>query len=188
VAVRALAEHPGQAPLPIGVVAFSGMVDRQTGRPVGARTADAHLVSGVTRERSRIAAALDSIGARGPMGATNFEAGLVLAMRALADPEAAGVTAPDSGAILLVTDGVPTLPHGRGNVVDDGDVAAAQRAVLAARRRGIAVHGAVFGLGQEPDAFVREPMACVGGRKVVVRADAGDLTGLLPTIFEAPPR
>ena len=85
--------------------------------------------------------------ARGARGATNFSAGLRLAIRELAGLSGArSRPRPESRSIaLFLTDGQPTLPAGLGNSSDPGDAEAAVRAAEVARQAGITVNTYALG-------------------------------------------
>jgi hypothetical protein len=131
----------------VGVVGFSGEIDPVTGRRRSPTQVDAFLEQALTGDFGRVAQALEALQLRGPSGGTNMEAGLKLAVRELSG--ATGTQSnPSPGAkrvILFLTDGVPSLPFGRGNKQDEGDTAAVLDAARLAKVAAAMVN--VYGLG-----------------------------------------
>ena len=94
----------------VGVIAFSGDVDPATGERVSETQQDAHVVTPLTSDYARVRSALAAVVARGPNGATNFGAGILLAVT-----ELSGLSGAQSQAradakkiVLFLTDGLPT--------------------------------------------------------------------------------
>lgn len=135
----------------IGLITFSGDVDKQTGGRLDPNQSDAWLQVPLTDDSSQVQRALDAVLTRGPHGATNFSAGVRLAIT-----ELAGLTGAQSeprkdakGVILFLTDGIPTFPIGRAEDSDAGDVEAALGAARLAHQAGLTLH--TFAVG--PDAL-----------------------------------
>jgi hypothetical protein len=88
-----------------------------------------------------------AIMARGPHGATNFAAGLRVAVTELAGLTGAK-SKPRPGAkkvVLFLTDGIPTFPIGPGGVSDEGDIEAALNAARLAHKAGVVVNSYALG-------------------------------------------
>ncbi len=133
----------------VGVITFSGEVDPGTGRRLSDAQQDAHVEIALTNDYSAVRSALAGVIARGPHGATNFGAGIVLAVSELSGLSGAR-SLPRSGAqkvVLFLTDGLPTFPIGKGTVVDAGDEEFALRAAELANVAGISVN--TYALGPE---------------------------------------
>ena len=119
----------------VGVVSFAGEIDPSTGRRRSPDQVDALLEQALTNEYDRVRQALDAVLLRGSRGGTNMEAGIKLAVRELAGLSGA-VSRPRARAkkaILLLTDGKPSLPFGRGNVEDPEDDEAPDTSATARR-------------------------------------------------------
>ena len=137
----------------VGVIAFSGDVDPATGERVSETQQDAHVVTPLTSDYARVRSALAAVVARGPNGATNFGAGILLAVT-----ELSGLSGAQSQAradakkiVLFLTDGLPTFPVGRGTSVDPGDEEFALRAAELAHAAGISIN--TYALGPEALKF-----------------------------------
>jgi Mg-chelatase subunit ChlD len=131
----------------VGVVTFAGEVDPSTGLRKRVDQADAWLEVPLTSDYGRVRQALASVLARGATGATNFAAGVRLALRELAGLSGA-VSSPRDGArrvMLFLTDGIPTLPVDRGSVSDPGDVQSAIRAAELAAGAGVLINTYALG-------------------------------------------
>lgn len=131
----------------VGVVSFSGEVDPLTARRKRLDQEDARLEVPLTADFQMVRRALGSVLARGPNGATNYAAGIRIAIR-----ELAGLSGAKSQprqdvrrVILFLSDGSPTLPVGRGDKVDDGDKEAAIRAAELAHKAGISINAYALG-------------------------------------------
>ncbi len=148
-AARALMEGLDPRRVRVGVVTFSGEVDPTTGRRKRVDQQDAWLEVPLTEDYDLVHRSFGSILARGSHGATNFAAGLRLAIRELSGLSGAhSRTRPDAKKVILfLTDGQPTFPVGRGNDSDPGDKEAALRAAQVAHRAGITIN--TYALGPE---------------------------------------
>jgi hypothetical protein len=133
----------------VGVIAFSGDVDPATGERVSETQQDAHLVMPLTSDFDAVRTALAAVAARGPNGATNFGAGILLAVTELSGLTGAhSAPRPDAKKVVLfLTDGLPTFPVGKGTEVDPGDEEYALRAADLAHTAGISIN--TYALGPE---------------------------------------
>ncbi|HUG37945.1 MAG TPA: vWA domain-containing protein, partial [Candidatus Limnocylindrales bacterium] len=148
-AARALLDSLDPRRVRVGVFTFAGEVDPTTGMRRRVDQEDAWLEVPLTDDYDLVRRAFQAILARGASGATNFAAGIRLGIRELAGLTGArSTTRPDARKVILfLTDGIPTLPVGRGNVSDPGDKEAAIRAAQVARRAGIVIN--TYALGPE---------------------------------------
>jgi hypothetical protein len=131
----------------VGLVTFSGEVNPLTGERKSLDQQDAWLDVPLTDDYAAVERALGAVLARGPNGATNYSAGIRLAIVELAGLSGAK-SAPRAGAsqvMLFLTDGIPTLPVGKGNQEDPGDGEAALRASQLARSAGISINTYALG-------------------------------------------
>jgi len=147
-AARALLESLDPHRVRVGLLTFSGEVDPSTGERLRPDQQDAWLEVPLTGDYDRVRRALVGVQARGPGGATNFAAGIRLAIKELAGLPGARSTPREARPVLLfLTDGVPTLPIGSGNVEDAGDREAAVNAARLARKAGITINTYALGPG-----------------------------------------
>lgn len=165
----------------VGLVTFAGEVNPTTGERRAIDQQDAWLQLPLTQDYAAIDRALVSVLARGPNGATNFAAGIRLAIVELSGLTGA-VSAPRAGArkvMLFLTDGYPTLPVGKGRVEDPGDDEAALRAAQLAHSAGISINTYAIGPGalQYP-RVVTEMARMTVGTYTPVR-NPGDIVTLL---------
>ncbi|MCC6642865.1 MAG: VWA domain-containing protein [Deltaproteobacteria bacterium] len=165
----------------VGLITFSGDVDRETGKRLDPGQADAWLQVPLTEDYAQVSRALDDVLVRGPHGATNFSAGLRLAISELAGMSAArSVPRKDAKRIVLfLTDGTPTFPIGLAENSDPGDVEAAIQAALLAHQAGITVNTYAVG----PDALTN-PVAATEMARVTLGTftpvkNAGDIVAVL---------
>jgi hypothetical protein len=165
----------------VGLIAFSGDVDKETGERLDPNQADAWLQVPLTGEYAEVERALDAVMARGPHGATNFSAGLRLGITELAGMSGAR-SEPRKGAkavILFLTDGTPTFPIGRAEDSDAGDIEAAINAAKLAHQAGITVNTYAVG----PEALTN-PVAATEMARVTLGSftpvqNAGDIVAVL---------
>lgn len=131
----------------VALISFAGEVNPRTLERMRFDQQDAWLEQPLTDDYERVRKALPAILARGARGATNFAAGLRLAITELAGLSGAkSEHDPDSKKVVLfLTDGTPTFPIGKGVVSDPGDVEAAVNAARLAHQAGITING--YGLG-----------------------------------------
>ena len=171
-AARALVRGLDPRRVRVGLITFSGEVDAATGLKRSPTQADAWLDVPLSADPSRALAGVDAVLARGAFGSTDFAAGIRLAVRELAGLSGAQ-SAPRAGAkkvILFLTDGIPSFPIGRGDVMDPGDVEAALAAAQLAKSAGITINS--YGLG--PDA-----LSSPQGVTEIARATLGTYTPVM---------
>ncbi|MBW2275235.1 MAG: VWA domain-containing protein [Deltaproteobacteria bacterium] len=164
-AARLLLEglEPGRTQ--VGVIAFSGEVDLETGKRMHSNQKDAWVEVPLTEDFARVESALDKILARGPHGATNFAAAVHLTVIELAGLTGAQ-SRPRPGAkkvVQFLTDGVPTFPFGMAASADPEDTEAAISAARLARKAGITIN--TFALGRHALA---SPVAAVEMARLTV--------------------
>lgn len=148
-AARRLLEGLDPERVRVGVLSFAGEVDPLTGRRKRVDQQDAWLEQPLTDDYAQVERTLRLLRARGSRGATNFSAGVRLGVRELAGlSEARSRPRADARKVILfLTDGAPTLPHGRGNETDTGDEEAAVRAAKLARKAGVTLNTYALGPG-----------------------------------------
>lgn len=131
----------------VGLLTYGGEVNPVTGERLRPDQQDAWLEVPFTSDFARVRAALLGVQARGPRGATDFAAGIRLAITELAGLPGAKSTPREARKVLLfLSDGIPTLPIGKGNSSDPGDIEAAVNAARLARKAGIMIN--TYALGQ----------------------------------------
>lgn len=148
-AARSLVDSLDTRRVRLGIISFSGEVNPVTGERARIDQQDAWLELPLSGDFSRARAALAGIYARGPRGATNYSAGMRLAITELAGLTGAQ-SQPRPGAkqiILFLTDGVPTFPIGKAAITDPGDVEMALGAARLAHQAGITVNTYAIGPG-----------------------------------------
>ncbi|MAE93128.1 MAG: hypothetical protein CL910_00565 [Deltaproteobacteria bacterium] len=131
----------------VGVVTFAGEVNPTTGMRKRVDQEDAFLAVPLTADFELVGKALGAILARGSRGATNYAAGIRIAVRELAGLSGAQ-SQPRAGVrrvVLFLSDGSPTLPVGKGDVVDPGDQEAAIRAASLAHQASISINTYALG-------------------------------------------
>ena len=165
----------------VGVVSFAGEIDPSTGRRRSAAQADAFLEQALTTDYARVHRALDAVLLRGSSGGTNMEAGIKMAVRELAGLSGS-VSKPKRSskkAILLLTDGKPSLPFGRGNVEDPEDDEAVIDAARLARAGGILINAYGLGPGAIDYPVAATEMAKVSGGVYTPVRRPGDIVTVL---------
>jgi hypothetical protein len=180
-AARALIDSLDRRRVRVGVLSFAGEVNPTTGRRSRIDQQDAWLEVPLTDDYDQVRRALTAIQARGAHGATNYAAGLRLGIRELAGI-GGGVSRPQAGArkvILFLTDGMPTLPIGQGNVSDPGDVESAVRAAQLAHKAGITINTYAIGTNalEYPRAATEMARVTLGTYTPVQKP--GDIVALL---------
>ena len=133
----------------VGLLSFGGDVSPETGERARIDQQDAWLEVPMTTDFASLQRSLVAIQARGARGATNYAAGIRLAVRELAGLSGAR-SQPRPGAkrvVLFLTDGVPTFPIGKGAVSDKGDVEAALNAARLAHKAQITINTYALGPG-----------------------------------------
>jgi len=180
-AARALIERLDARRVRVGVLSFAGEVDPATGKRKHLDQQDAWLDVPLTADLALIHRTLDAILARGARGATNFAAGVRLGVRELAGLSGAqSQSRPDAKKVILfLTDGAPTLPSGRGNVIDPGDQEAAVRAAEVAHSAGVTINTYALGLGALDYPRVVTEMARVSLGTYTPVQNPGDIIMLL---------
>lgn len=165
----------------VGLVTFAGEVDPATRQRRSPNQQDAWLHVPLTHDFGAVLGAIDAVVARGPTGATNFAAGVRLAVTELAglpgarSQKRAGV----QPVILFLTDGVPSFPIGSGLVTDPGDVEAAVSAAKLAQIAGIRIN--TYALGAQalsyPQAVTQMAAVTLGTYTPV--QNPGDIVAML---------
>jgi hypothetical protein len=180
VAARSLMKSFDPKRVRVGLITFSGETDPATGFRRSETQADAWVDVPLTSDHARVESAIDAILARGAFGATDFAAGVRLAVRELAGLSQAQ-SQPRANAkkvILFLTDGVPSLPIGKGDVCDDGDREAAVAAAKLAKSAGIVMN--TYALGKEAlSTPVTAEMARVTVGTFTPVMNPGDIVALL---------
>jgi len=113
------------------------------GPPIPAQT---RVVQPITNNTALIEAALDVVAAEGAKGGTHTAAGIDLAIEALtnAPPVNLGTNVTPTRHIVLLTDGIPTLPVESGWTQERGDRLATLEAAERAAAAGIRIHPVVI--------------------------------------------
>jgi hypothetical protein len=180
-AARALLDSLDPRRVRVALLTFGGEVDPTTGARRSLDQQDAWLEVPLTDDFDRVRFALAGVLARGAHGATNFAAGVRLAVRELAGLSGAQ-SQPRPHAkkvILFLTDGVPTLPIGSGGEKDAGDEEAAVLAARLAHEAGITMN--TYALGPQALSF---PLAVTEMARVTLGTytpvqNPGDIIALL---------
>ena len=146
-AARYLVEVLSAGRTRVGILAFSGEVDPDTGAQASPGQKDAWVVVPLTNDFESVFRALDDISQKGPHGATNYAAAVQLAVVELAGlPGAQSERRSDAKRVVLfLTDGVPTFPFGKGVVADPEDTEVAINAARLARKAGITINTYALG-------------------------------------------
>ena len=170
----------------VGILTFAGALDSDTKEYLGDPALDAEMVAPLTDRVEDLATALTAILIRGSSGATNFTAALDLATRELAsDVTAVSEVRPSARKVVLfITDGAPTLPVGKGNVMDKADIELAIEAAEKAGALGIQIHTYAVGPGalMYPIAAVR--IAEVSGGQFLPLVTPGRLFSHFGTVLD----
>lgn len=180
-AARALVRSLDPRRVRVGLVTFAGEVDPSSGERRSLDQQDAWLEVPLTRDAGQVLAAVEAVLARGASGATNFAAGVRLAVAELAGlPGARSQPRREAEKVILfLTDGVPSFPIGRGDYTDPGDIEAAVNAASLAKTAGITIN--TYALGPQalagPQA-VTEMARVTLGTFTPVR-NPGDIIALL---------
>jgi hypothetical protein len=168
----------------VGVIAFSGDVDPDTGEQRSRDQKDAWVEVPLTRDFDAVYRSLDAVLEKGPHGATNYAAAVQLSVIELAGLPSA-VSDKRDGAkkiVLFLTDGVPTFPFGRGVVADPEDTEVAINAARLARKAGITIN--TYAIGRHalasPVAVVEMARLTVGTYTPV--RNPGDIVSFLQGI------
>lgn len=131
----------------VGVIAFSGISDPETGRRLRADQKDAWVEVPLTTDFSLVSEALDRVAADGPQHATNFAAAVRLSVAELVGLSGAQSASRSEAkhVVLFLTDGEPSFPYGRGSVSDPEDTEAAISAARLAHRAGVTINTYALG-------------------------------------------
>ena len=147
-AARALLDSLDPRRVRVGLLSYGGEVNPKTGERLRPDQKDAWLEVPFTYDYAQVRQALVGVEARGPGGATNFAAGVRLAITELAGlPGAKSTPRKARKVILFLSDGQPTLPIGSGNSQDPGDIEAAVNAARLAQKAGITMNTYALGPG-----------------------------------------
>jgi hypothetical protein len=183
-AANALLDSLDPTRVRVGVLSFAGEVHPVTLERKRPDQKDAWLEAPLTSDFEHARVVLGAIGARGPRGATNFAAGIRLAITELAGLSGAK-SAPRGNAkkvILFLTDGVPTFPIGKGNVSDPGDMEAAVNAANLAHQAGITINSYALGPGALTDPLAPTEIARVTLGSYTPVMNPGDIVMLLQSV------
>jgi hypothetical protein len=183
-AARALLANLEPGRVRIGVVTFSGEMNALTGQRAAWNQQDAWLEVPLSSDFASVERALAAVAARGPFGATNFAAGLRLAITELAGLSAAK-SQPRANArkvVLFLTDGTPTFPIGLGSVSEPGDTEAALTAARLAHKAGITVN--TYAIGSQA---LTEPIAATEIARITLGTflpvrNPGDIVSFLQAV------
>jgi hypothetical protein len=180
-AARMLVESLSAGRSRVGVLTFSGAVDRETGERESPDQQDAVLRIAMTDDFAAVGRVLSDIYEEGSHGATNFSAAIRLAVVELVGLTGAqSVARPQARRLLqFLTDGVPTFPFGRGDKPDAEDTEAAINAARLARKAGLTINS--FALGRyalESPVATTEMARLTGGTYTPVR-NPGEILAFL---------
>jgi len=180
-AARALLRSLDPKRVRVGLATFAGEVDPTTGERRRLDQPDAWLEVPLTSNYGDVERAIDAVLARGPSGATNFAAGIRLAVTELSGlPGARSHRRPDAKPVILfLTDGVPSFPIGKADRQDPGDVEAAISAAKLAQVAGITIN--TYALGPQALAYPQAvtEMARVSLGSYTPVQNPGDIIALL---------
>jgi Mg-chelatase subunit ChlD len=180
-AARALVRSLDPSRVRVGLVTFSGEVDPVSGQRRSLDQQDAWLEVPLTTDAAAVLRAVDAVLARGASGATNFAAGVGLAVRELSGlPGARSARRDDAKPVILfLTDGVPSFPIGKGDVADAGDIEAAIAKARLAHTAGIVIN--TYALGPQALAYPQAvtEMARVSLGTYTPVQNPGDIIALL---------
>jgi len=163
-AARALLADLDPRRVRVGIITFSGEVNPTTGERLAIDQQDARVEAPLTADYAALERTLRAIVARGPHGATNYAAGIRLAVVELNGLAGAQSTAaPEREKVMLfLSDGLPTFPIGKGSERDPGDEEAAIRAAELASRSGIIINTYALGPAAMKYPHALTEMARVG--------------------------
>jgi hypothetical protein len=183
-AAHALLDSLDPTRVRVGILSFAGEVNPATLERRRPDQKDAWLETPLTSDFDHARVVLNAIGARGPRGATNFAAGIRLAITELAGLSGAR-SAPRGDAkkvVLFLTDGVPTFPIGKANVSDPGDLEAAVNAANLAHQAGITINTYALGPGALNDPLAPTEIARVTLGTFTPVMNPGDIVVLLQSV------
>jgi len=180
-AAHALVKSLDPRRVKLGLVTFSGEVDPATGERRSPTQQDAWLEVPLTSDTAQVLHAVDAVLARGASGATDFAAGIRLAVRELAGLSGSrSQPRPNAKKVMLfLTDGVPSLPIGKGDYTDEGDVEAAVAAAQLAKSAGIMINSYALGPNALSGPFAVTELARVTLGTYTPVLNPGDIVALL---------
>ncbi len=180
-AARSLIDSLDPRRVRVGILTFSGDVDPNTGEKARADQKDAWLELPLTTDYARAHQVLAGVYARGPHGATDFAAGIRLAITELAAlTGSASAPRPDAKKVVLfLTDGTPTFPIGKGIIMDPGDIDAALNAARLAHTAGITINTYAIGPGALTQQFAVNEMARITLGTFTPVKTPGDIVAIL---------
>jgi hypothetical protein len=180
-AARSLVRSLDPQRVRVGLATFSGEVDPVTGHRRSPNQQDAWLELPLTHDHGAVLRGIDAVVARGAFGATNFAAGIRLGVTELAGLPGARSAPRESARRVMVflTDGIPSLPIGRGDTTDPGDVEAAISAARLAQLAEIRINTYAIGPAalSYPHATVEVARVTLGTYTPV--QSPGDIVALL---------
>jgi Mg-chelatase subunit ChlD len=179
-AARALVDSIDPRRVRLGLLTFGGEVNPLTGERLDPYQRDAFLEVAFTHDFDKVRRALVGVKARGARGATNFAAGVRLGITELAAlPGSKSKPRHARKVMLFLTDGVPTLPIGRGNQSDAGDTEAAVNAARLAQKASITIN--TYALGPQALSYpvALTEMARVTHGQFTPVQNPGDIVALL---------
>jgi hypothetical protein len=180
-AVRALLATLDGGAARVAIVSFSGAIDPATGKQAGAPADNAQLRAPLSDTLEDAVAALDEIARLGSHGGTDFSAAIRTARHALCGADAR----PDaSRVLLLLTDGLPSLPQGFATRTDRGDVSGAIEAAREASACGVRIDVFAIGILATSDPFAAKEITRVSGGRYHPIDGAADLRAALERAFD----
>lgn len=143
----------------VAMVSFAGNTDPSTHVQAGPASMNARVIAPLGH-LAAASSAVDQIAHAGAAGSTDFSAAISAATHALCDvPTRKGAIR----SILLVTDGVPSLPHGRGDENDPEDTEAAIDAAKRASACGAPINVFAIGVWTLGDPLAMRAVAMYSG-------------------------
>lgn len=162
----------------VGLVTFSGDHTSDYQRPIP-ETPDALLEHPLTSEYEGMDRVLREVYQREPTGGTNMAEGIRVAMEGLTRPEA---RPPAKKVMILLTDGLPTFPHGNLAETDSEDKELTLQAAQKAAQAGITLHTFAIGPGALSDPYTASEMARLSGGIYTPVKQPAEVINLLPGI------
>jgi hypothetical protein len=180
-AARALVKGLDPRRVRVGLITFAGEVDPTTGERRSPTQQDAWVEVPLTSDVGQVSNAIEAVLARGASGATDFAAGIRLGVRELAGLSGARSNPrPHAKKVMLfLTDGVPSLPIGKGDYTDEGDNEAAVGAAQLARSAGIAINTYALGPNALSQPFAATEIARTTLGTFTPVMNPGDIVALL---------
>jgi len=165
----------------VGIVTFAGEMNDVTGKRARYDQQDAWVEVPLTASLGRVRATLTAIQGRGAYGATNFAAGIRMAITELAGLSGArSRPRPDAKKVMLfLTDGVPSFPFGLGNAMDEGDVEAALNAARLAHKAGITINTYALGPSALSSPYAATEIARISLGTFMPVQNPGDIVSFL---------